>query len=165
MRYFLIGLPGSGKSYWGKKWAEKMKLMYFDLDEIIVQNEGESISDIFKTEGEEHFRNLETFYLNKLTDNYNALLISTGGGTACFNNNMEVLNQKGTSIFLDPPLEQIAKRIWNPHEKNKRPLFSQCSSDLEVLEQLKILYKERAEFYLKASIHLQEWDECSLNNL
>lgn len=164
MRYFLVGLPGSGKSHWGKIWSEKIKIPYFDLDEIIENNEGYSISQIFELEGEDHFRHLESFYLNKLIDNYQAFIISTGGGTPCFNNNMDLLNNKGTTVYLNPPLEEIAKRVCKPGE-NKRPLFSQCKNNIEVLEKLKELHEKRFAYYHKANIHLEKWNESTIKNL
>ncbi|WP_375578393.1 shikimate kinase [Marivirga tractuosa] len=165
MRYFLIGLPGSGKSHWGKIWSEKLKVPYFDLDEIIQNNEGESISDIFKNEGEDYFRNLETFYLNKLIDNYTALLLSTGGGTPCFNDNINLMNNKGLSIFLNPSIEENAARIWKPDKGNQRPMFNNCNSLDDVQNLLNGLKNKRLSFYKKAKIELKNWDTESLLNL
>ncbi|WKK75000.2 shikimate kinase [Marivirga salinae] len=165
MRYFLLGLPGSGKSYWGKLWAENIKVLYFDLDEVIETNEGFSINEIFQNEGEEHFRNLETFYLNKLIDNYEGFILSTGGGTPCFNNNIKLMNEEGVSIFLNPPIKETAKRIWKPNGGNKRPMFSECNSlnDVELI--LNRLYKKRLPFYQEANKELNKWDENSLKGL
>jgi len=164
MRYFLIGLPGSGKSHWGKIWADKMKLTYFDLDELIENNEGFSISEIFQNDGEAHFRNLETFYLNKVIDNYQAFILSTGGGTACFNNNIELMNASGRTLFLDPPIEKIVARIWKPN-KNKRPLFSHCNNLSEALEAVKQLNTERKKYYQQAKFALNTWDELTLKKI
>jgi shikimate kinase len=157
MRYFLLGLPGSGKSHWGKIWSEKLKLHHYDLDEIIENNEGESITDIFKNEGEEHFRNLETFYLHKLINNYNSLVISTGGGTPCFNENLKLMNSQGTSIFLNPSIEEIANRIWNPTGENKRPMFSDCNSIEDVQKVLNELQQKRIQCYRNANYELDRW--------
>ncbi len=162
MRYFLIGLPGSGKSHWGKLWAENSKVLYFDLDEVIETNEGFSIKQIFQNEGEKHFRNLETFYLNKLINNYESFVISTGGGTPCFNENIKLMNEKGISIFLNPPIEETAERIWKPNESHKRPLFADCNSLEDVQLILKSLYESRIPFYQKAKKELKTWDKNSL---
>ncbi|WP_296621923.1 shikimate kinase [Marivirga sp.] len=158
MRYFLLGLPGSGKSHWGKIWSESTKLPYFDLDEVIENNEGQSIADIFKNEGEEYFRNLETFYLNKLIDNYKPLMLSTGGGTPCFNENLELMNAKGTTIFLNPPIEEIAERISKPVGGNKRPMFSDCHSIEDVQKLLYELKNKRLSYYQKANFELEKWE-------
>ncbi|MGJ3235047.1 shikimate kinase [Marivirga sp.] len=164
MRYFLVGLPGSGKSHWGKIWSEKISTPYFDLDEIIENNEGFSISDIFKNEGEQHFRNLETFYLNKLIDNYQAIILSTGGGTPCFNNNMALMNQKGSTLYLDPPIDKIASRIWN-QEENIRPLFSHCKKQSDIIDTLQKLKNKRSVYYEKAKFHLNNWDKMTIKTL
>ncbi|HET8860159.1 shikimate kinase [Marivirga sp.] len=164
MRYFLVGLPGSGKSHWGKIWSEKTKSPYFDLDEIIENNEGESIKDIFKKEGEEYFRNLETFYLTKLVDNYKALMLSTGGGTPCFNNNMDLMNNLGQTIHLNPPIETIVRRLWKP-KGNKRPMFSHCKNQNEVLITLEELNNKRIKYYAQAKYQLQNCDEFSIKNM
>lgn len=165
MRYFILGLPGSGKSYWGRIWSEKIKLPYFDLDEVIENNEGESIKDIFRTEGEEYFRNLETFYLNKLIDNYKAFILSTGGGTPCFNDNMKLMNETGLTIFLNPPIEETVARIWTSEEITKRPLFSDCNSSEDALEILIKLNEKRISFYQEVKKELTIWNENSLREL
>ncbi|WKV10887.1 shikimate kinase [Marivirga harenae] len=164
MRYFLVGLPGSGKSHWGKIWSEKIKLPFFDLDDIIENNEGFPITEIFKSEGEDYFRNLESFYLEKLADNYQAMMLSTGGGTPCFNNNMELMNKKGSTIFLNPPLQLIAKRIWDP-AKNTRPLFSHCNKQADIFNKLEQLKNKRFDYYNKATHHLKDWDETTIQAL
>jgi shikimate kinase len=165
MRYFLLGLPGSGKSYWGKIWSEKLKSPFFDLDEIIENNEGKSITDIFRTEGEDYFRNLETFYLNKLIGNYEGFVLSTGGGTPCYNENMKLMNDKGDTIFLNPPIDETAERIWIPNEVNKRPLLDDCNSLEDVQVVLNKLYRRRIPFYQKAKKEFNNWDENSLLGL
>jgi shikimate kinase len=56
MRIFLIGFMGSGKTHWGKQVAQKLSLPFYDLDEVIVEEEKRSITDIFGESGEEYFR-------------------------------------------------------------------------------------------------------------
>lgn len=160
-----MGLPGSGKSHWGKVWADKLTVPYFDLDEVIIDNEGFSIKEIFKTEGESHFRDLETFYLDKLISNYGDFILSTGGGTPCFNDNMKLMNEKGITVFLNPPIEEIAQRIWKPNEANKRPLFVACNSIKDVQVILNRLFESRILFYQKGKIEFKTWDEDSLKGL
>ena len=165
MRYFLVGLPGVGKSHWGKIWSDEKRAPFFDLDDVIENSEGQSIIDIFKLDGEDYFRNLETFYLKKLINNYRSLVISTGGGTACFNNNIEVMNKNGITLFLNPSIEENAARIWETDQKNKRPLFAYCNSISEVQETLNKLKNKRIIHYQKAQIELNNWDKKSLLKL
>ena len=164
MRYFLLGLPGSGKSHWGKIWARETRNSFFDLDKVIENNEGESIKNIFKTEGEDHFRNLESFYLNKLIDNYHGLVLSTGGGTPCFNENLKLMARAGKTIFLNPPIEDIASRVWKP-ETNERPMFNQCKSKQEAFRLLEDLKTKRIIYYEQADIILERWDETIIKKI
>ncbi|SMG33094.1 shikimate kinase [Marivirga sericea] len=165
MRYFLLGLPGSGKSHWGNIWSSTLKSNYFDLDEVIENNEGESISDLFKSEGEEYFRNLETFYLNKLINNYKSLILSTGGGTPCFNGNMDLMNKQGLTIFLNPPVEENAKRVWKPENTNRRPMFSDCNSLEDVQKLLSKLRNNRITYYQQAAVELKDWNKNTVSDL
>jgi shikimate kinase len=165
MRYFLLGLPGSGKSHWGNIWSRTLKSNYFDLDDVIENSEGESITDIFSSEGEDYFRNLETFYLNKLIDNYKSIILSTGGGTPCFNENIDLMNKVGLTIFLNPSLEEHASRLWKPEEDNHRPMFSDCNSLVDVQHLLEDLKNKRLPFYQKAAMELKKWNENTLSNI
>ena len=162
MRFFLIGLPGSGKSHWAKIWSERNSIPYFDLDEIIEKSEGFAISEIFKNEGEQHFRNLESFYLEKLIKNFKVIIIATGGGTACFNSNMELMNQSGKTIYLNTPIAQIAERLWEAEQQSSRPLLANCQTLTEVIAKLEEMQTQRSQFYQQAKIIWENWDEASL---
>lgn len=98
-KIFIIGFMGSGKTYWGKKWARQSGLAFFDLDEEIEKQEGKTIAAIFEEDGEDYFRKIEATALRAFTNNKNCL-ISCGGGTACFNNNMQWMNEHGATLYL-----------------------------------------------------------------
>jgi shikimate kinase len=87
-------MPGSGKSTWGKKLAKALQYNFVDLDKLIELNEQLSIEDIFRQKGEEYFRDLEHKYLLK-TIVMNNVVISCGGGTPCYNDNMNLINENG----------------------------------------------------------------------
>ncbi|MFM8739263.1 MAG: shikimate kinase, partial [Cytophagales bacterium] len=99
MKIFLIGLPGSGKTTLGKQLAERLNIRFVDLDTEIEKSEGESIALIFKRFGEDHFRKAESTQLQKWANLNEDFVMATGGGAPCFFDNMEVMNQSGTTIF------------------------------------------------------------------
>jgi shikimate kinase len=153
MILFLIGLPGSGKSTIGHKLSKLLKLKLIDTDEEIIKKENSSIEDIFKNKGEAYFRQLEKETLHEVIKIDNSI-ISTGGGTPCFFDNMETINKSGISIFLNVPLEEISKRLLSSGSKN-RPLMLGKSPE-QLMEFLKEKIKERGPFYRKASIEFQQ---------
>ncbi|NVO03809.1 MAG: shikimate kinase, partial [Bacteroidetes bacterium] len=120
MRIFLIGFMGCGKSSFGKRLANKLGLSFVDLDIEIETSKGRSVSEIFALEGEKVFRCYETETLIQNTEKDN-LIISTGGGTPCFNENMDLINSKGISIYLKMSSESLLHRLVN--SKKERPLI------------------------------------------
>ena len=99
MKIFLTGFMGSGKTYWGRIWSRQLGLDFYDLDELIEKKEGKTISTIFEKEGEDHFRKLEATALKAFAETENGI-IACGGGTACFNDNMQWMNEQGVTVFL-----------------------------------------------------------------
>ncbi|HET9057983.1 MAG TPA: shikimate kinase [Chitinophagaceae bacterium] len=149
MRYFLVGFMGTGKSYWGKLWAKASGISYYDLDEEIEKAEGKTITDIFKENGEGYFRKKEKQVLSSFFKKDNFIL-SCGGGTPCFFNNMKKMNQKGVTIYLKTGIDELVKRL--SAEKQIRPLIGNVEDDLLkdfILQRL----KEREPFYSKAIYH------------
>lgn len=149
-RIFLAGFMGSGKTYWGKKWADASGFQFVDVDEIVEQEQGKTIANIFAQDGEEHFRNLETNVLRRL-NNRNNIIVATGGGTPCFNDNISWMNENGTSVYLQSSAENILKRLIS--EKEKRPLIKNLQ-DEELLFYITEKIKEREPFYKQAEIIL-----------
>ena len=89
MRIFLIGFMGSGKTHWGKQLATQLKIPFFDLDDVISSKENKTIAEIFAHAGEEAFRVKEREVLESLIDENASMVVSCGGGTPCFFNNIE----------------------------------------------------------------------------
>ena len=108
---FLIGLPASGKSTFGKSIADALSLNHIDLDRVIEAKTNKSISNIFKLYGEKYFREIERDALCELLDRSSNDIISCGGGTPCFYDNMNRMNAVGLTIFLDIPVAVIIKRV------------------------------------------------------
>ena len=89
--FFLMGMPGSGKSTLGKRLAAKLNVLFIDLDEYIVQKEKKTIETIFELHGEALFRELERNYLLEIINSGSVFLLALGGGSPCFNNNIELI--------------------------------------------------------------------------
>src|SRR5690242_5786179 len=120
MRIFLIGYMGSGKTHWGKQVAERLQLPFYDLDEVIIQSEQKSVNDIFETSGEEYFRVKEKDTLEKLVEENESMVLSTGGGTPCFFNNIEFMKKYGTVVWLNTHVDILLNRLIK--ERMHRPL-------------------------------------------
>lgn len=149
MLIFLVGFMGSGKSYVGRNMAPLLGFDYIDLDKHIEEQEGKSVKEIFEQKGETYFRELERDFIRNIHEDRN-LIVSTGGGAACFYDNMDVMNEKGLTIYLNRSKE---KTIWRLLKgQHKRPLIAHLSP-----EELSAFYDERLasrkSFYEKAKLH------------
>lgn len=148
MLLFLTGFMGCGKSYIGKQLAQKVDYQFIDLDAFIEAGEERTISEIFLTDGDTHFRHLERVYLHQLAQTQNTI-IATGGGTPCFFDNMQWINQHGVSIYIKTPVALLAKRLEK--EKEQRPLIANLNEgELDTFIQQKL--EERSLFYEQAHI-------------
>jgi shikimate kinase len=149
MNIFLMGFMGCGKSTIGKKIAKLIDYQFIDFDELIVNQEQLSISELFNTYGETYFRALETNILKKET--FNNSVIALGGGTPCFNQNLAEIATKGLTIYLKLPPTTLAHRLINA--KEKRPLIEANRHDYdELLNQIENLLDERESYYNQADI-------------
>lgn len=150
MLIFLVGFMGCGKSYLGRHLAPLMQYDYIDMDKYIEENEGLSVKEIFEQKGEDYFRKTEHYFLETLDANKN-IVISTGGGVPCFFNNMEIINQKGLSIFINPDKEVTISRLIKG--KHKRPLLASLSQE-EIEDYYDKKLAERLPFYKQAKIQV-----------
>ncbi len=149
----MVGLPGSGKSTFGKALADQLAVPFIDLDTVIVDTEKRSIPTIFSEQGEDYFRLAEQKALQQVIDSHHSFLLATGGGTPCFFDNMDKMLEAGKVLFLNVSLEEITQRVQA--QKGTRPLIQQ-QSDSEVLENLNKLYKKRLPYYKKAHVVLND---------
>ena len=163
MKFFLIGFMGSGKTHWGKLWAVQMGMAFYDLDKIIENKQGKTIAAIFEKDGESFFRELETEALHSFAKNDNCI-VACGGGAACFNDNMEWMNEHGTTIYLLAGKQYIFNHVIE--EKKKRPLIKKLN-EAELLFFIEQKLKEREVFYNQAKfiLSVDELNEKSLLNL
>ncbi len=122
MTIFLLGFMGSGKSTIGKSLAITLGYNFIDLDHYIENQEGRSVSEIFAAKGEDHFRELETRYLKELALSEANTVLSLGGGTPCFNNNMKLANSLGITVYLQTGNDELYDRLKD--QTANRPLLS-----------------------------------------
>jgi len=134
MKIVLLGYMGSGKSSIGEKLALALGYDFYDLDEEIEKDEGQSVSEIFGEQGEIQFRKKEALLLRKMLVNKDNLVLATGGGTPCYAGSMDYLLRevdKVITIYLKPSLHVLVKRLFS--EKTNRPLIKHLEQyeDLE----------------------------------
>jgi len=153
MKIYLIGFMGSGKTHWGRLLSEKLGIRFFDLDEQITANAGKSIPEIFAIDGEEHFRLLEKEVLQTLTASHEQFILSTGGGTPCYFNNIDFMNEAGTTVWIHTPADVLFTRLVK--EKEKRPLIRDLS-DEQLRSFISKKYADRRMYYEQASLIVEE---------
>ena len=153
-KVYIIGFMGSGKTHWGRIWAAKSNLTFFDLDARIEDAFGMKIADIFEKKGEEKFRELERYHLRKFEHKRNFLL-ACGGGTPCFSDNMEWMKTQGKVFYLKAEAEFILNQVMN--ETEQRPLLKKINpSELLFFIQKKL--REREPYYSRADFILNVED-------
>ncbi|MFN3793890.1 MAG: shikimate kinase [Chitinophagaceae bacterium] len=150
MKVFLIGLMGSGKSYWATQLAKKLKTGGYDLDSLIENLEDKTVAELFDEDGEEYFRKTEAKLLRWFGEK-KSFVLATGGGTPCFNDNMAWMNKQGITIWLDESIDVLVERLLP--EKAHRPLIRDLS-DAGLKDFLIAKRTERAAFYGQAIHHL-----------
>ena len=145
-RVILIGYMGSGKTTIGKALSKETGLMFYDLDWYIESRMRKSVSQIFAEKGEEGFRKIEHNMLHEVAE-FEDVIISCGGGTPCFFDNMDYLNQQGDVIYLKATPETLYKHLLMA--KIERPLLKGKSAE-ELIAYITEHLKERSPFYEKA---------------
>lgn len=160
MRIYLIGFMGCGKTSTGKRLAAKLNYNFIDMDDMLEKEYHISISDLFSKYDEEAFRMIEQKVLQK-TFSFHNTVISTGGGTPCYSNNMNAINDNGTSIYLRMSPKMIHSRLED--SKKPRPLIQNVPIK-ERLIYIEELLAKREEFYLQAN-HIIEAKEIDMMEL
>lgn len=150
MRIVLLGYMASGKSSIGKKLAKSLDTNFIDLDDYIIEKEGISITKIFKEKGEIYFRKIEHNYLKEILQKKSKFILSLGGGTPCYSDNMNLINNSNTtSIYLQGSTPTMIKRLIK--KKAKRPLIASLGDDKIPEFVAKHLFERRC-FYEQAKI-------------
>jgi shikimate kinase len=126
MHIYLIGFMGVGKSTLGKKLANKMRMPFIDTDVRIEKELNKSVDAIFKTFGEDFFREKEREVLHQLSAE-SASIVATGGGLPCYFDNIDYMNAHGLTIYLKADSMLIYQRLVKA--KKPRPLINSMKND------------------------------------
>ena len=144
---------GSGKTHWGKQLSEKLHVPFFDLDKLVSETEQKSITRIFADMGEEYFRYKEKQVLEEVVADHDSFIISCGGGTPCFFNNITFMKNHGKVVWLNTQVDVLVNRLLL--EKNSRPLIRDIpSTELKSFIMKKLL--SRKLYYQQADIIVNE---------
>lgn len=158
-KIFLIGMPGTGKTTLGMLLAQQLKCAFFDLDYEIEREEGKTVSQIFKSSGESHFRELENKKLAHFVhQEQKFFVIATGGGTPCFYDNLQLMLDAGDVIHVFTDIPILAKRL--NRKTGARPLLK----GKNVLETINATWLARRDFYQMAHFQFDS-STHSLNDL
>ncbi|MGB1248493.1 MAG: shikimate kinase [Chitinophagales bacterium] len=144
---FLIGFMASGKTSIGRKLAKAWQMNFIDLDKAIEESEQMTINQIFETKGEEYFRQLETESLQKL--DVENTIVATGGGTACFHDNIAIMQTKGKVIYIDVPTKILIGRL--KQQKDSRPLVKDLD-EKQLIDFVNQTMEKRLPFYGQADV-------------
>ncbi|OUN77794.1 shikimate kinase [Alistipes sp. An54] len=150
---FLVGYMGCGKSTLGRRLARRLGVPFLDTDTLIEAREGASVSDLFRYEGEAHFREVERAVLEEAIVGNESAVVSTGGGLPVWRDNMERMNAAGRTIYLRRSAENIAGRL-SPYGRRKRPRL-QGLNDEELVAFMTRDMAERDPFYGRATLVIE----------
>lgn len=154
----LVGYMGSGKTEIGKLLAKKCELPFYDLDFLIENELGKTVSEIFSEKGEIYFRKIEHELLVKQLDKKESFVLSLGGGTPCYaNNHLFLQNEEVISVYLKASVATLVERL--SINKTKRPLVK----DLETEEMQEFIAKHLFDrsFYYNQCKHVISVDDKS----
>jgi shikimate kinase len=161
MKLFFIGFMGCGKTHWGKMVSEKLQLPFFDLDKKIEEQAGKTINDIFEQEGEEYFRQMEKEIMHLLVEGHDSFVMATGGGTACYYNNIDYMKKNGTVIWINCSIDCLYQRL--SADQLERPLIRELSGD-QLKSYITKKFGDRKIYYQQASLIVNE-DDIKIDQL
>lgn len=145
-KLFLVGMPGVGKSYWGRRLSDAYGVRFVDLDEQVQVRAGKTIEDIFASDGETSFREYErNCLLDVIASEPHDMIVACGGGTPCFYDNMKLMLDAGVVVYLETDVSQLLRNLIK--DVGNRPLI-----DMDTLneETLSALLSMRNEVYRQA---------------
>jgi shikimate kinase len=149
MKVYIVGFMAAGKTTVGRELASRIGVPFFDLDELIESSEQMTVKDIFATHGEPYFRKRERDILRS-TKHLDRGVIATGGGTFCFDENVQFIQSEGLSVYLSAPYAVLRGRVGS--KSAERPLFR---DDVAAHE----LYGSRIRYYRMCDITIEMRDD------
>ena len=149
---FLVGYMGCGKSTLGRRLARRLGVPFIDTDARVEEREGATVSDLFRYEGEQRFREIEREVLDAAIAGNDSAVISTGGGLPVWGDNMARMNAAGCTVYLRRSAENIAGRL-SPYGRRKRPRL-QGLNDEELVAFMTRAMASREPFYSRAKLIL-----------
>jgi shikimate kinase len=151
---FLVGMPGAGKTHWGRVWAETYDRKFTDLDALVEVMEEATIPEIFETRGERGFRDAEqralTYLLERVDGNS---LIACGGGTPAFDDNMACMLRAGLVVYLHASVERLAQQLIE--SPKARPLVAAGRDVASLVPFIEKVLAMRRPFYEQAQVTLE----------
>ena len=138
---------GSGKTTLGRALAAEIGIPFIDLDHYIEKRYCKTIAQLFAEKGEEGFREIERRILHEVGE-FEDVIISTGGGTPCFFDNMEYMNAQGTTVFLEASVDVIYTRLTIA--RTQRPLVAGKTEE-ELRRYITDMLELRTPYYRQAS--------------
>lgn len=151
---------GCGKSTVGRKLAAIKGYNFVDLDGVVAEQAGMSVQEIFATQGEETFRQLERKAIEELNP-ADRTIVATGGGAPCYGNNMELLAAKGTTVYLKMSAQQLAERLM--HVRIPRPKVAGLDPQ-QMHNYVSQLLAEREPIYMQSRVII-DCDNISSNHI
>lgn len=142
---YLVGFMGCGKTSVGKLLSKQLEVPPYDVDSAVERLRGQTIKEIFKTEGEEAFRNYESLAIRQLPLEH--AVVMTGGGAVVREENLSYMKSKGTVVYLKTSFPVLWNRLMKEEERTKRPILLTKTKE-EVFE----LYNKRCKHYEKSDI-------------
>jgi shikimate kinase len=162
MQIVLLGYMGSGKTTIGKLLAERLEINFLDLDDYIENTEAMTISAIFSDKGEVYFRKKEAECLRELLGTHENFVLSIGGGTPCYANNMKTISElTENGVYLKVGLNELVNRL--SLEKAKRPLIAKISNE-DLPEFIGKHLFERSFFYNQAK-HVVDCNDKTIEEI
>ncbi|WP_289644490.1 shikimate kinase [Maribacter aestuarii] len=156
MKIVLVGYMGSGKTTIGKILAKDLNIKFLDLDDYIEESESISIKTIFKERGEIYFRKLEFQYLKEILALEHDFVLSSGGGTPCYGNNMKIILAATPNVcYIKVSIAELVARLAN--QKETRPLIKNI--DVEELPEFIGKHLFERSFYYSQAFHTINADQ------
>lgn len=164
-RIFLIGYMGAGKTTVGKELAKRLGLSFIDLDHYIEGRYHRTVSQLFAEKGEEAFRDIERRMLREVAM-FEDVLVSTGGGAPCFFDNIDFMNEVGTTVYLKVSADELAKRL--EIGKACRPVLKGRAGEelrafIEESLETRNKYYNKASVIFDAEVMMTSADVCNLS--